>query len=72
MNLNSRTHEQINQLKSREDGRVESDGRPLQAMPLPSLPLIELDVQISRIRPSCRPFVIGLEIPVLADIDSET
>ncbi len=53
-------------------GRVESDGRPLQAMPLPSLPLIEPDVQISRIRLSCRPFVIGLEIPVLADIDSET
>ena len=52
--------------------RVESDGRPLQATPLPSLPLIEPDVQISRIRLSCRPFVIGLELPVLADIDSGT
>ena len=44
----------------------------MQATPLPSLPLIEPDVQISRIRLSCRPFIIGLELPVLADIDSGT
>jgi transposase-like protein len=34
-------------------GRVESNGRRLQAMPFPLLPLVEPDVRFSRIRLSC-------------------
>jgi len=47
--------------------RVESNGRLL---PAPLLPLVEPDVRISRIRLSCKHFVIGVEVQVLVDIGS--
>lgn len=50
-----------------ETSRVESNGRLL---PVPLLPLVEPDVQISRIRLSCKHFVIGVEVLVLLDIGS--
>ena len=37
----------------KETSRVESDGWLLQATPFPSLPLVEPDMQFSRIRLSC-------------------
>ena len=49
------------------DGRVESNGR---LSPAPLLPLVEPDVRISRIRLSCKHFVIGVEVLVLLDIGS--
>jgi hypothetical protein len=53
-----------------EDGttkgsRVESNGR---LSPVTLHPLVELDVQISRIRLSCKHFVRGAEVPILANI----
>ncbi len=52
--------------------RVESDGRLLQATPFPSLPLVEPDMQISRIRLSCEHFVIGAEVRACVDIGNDS
>jgi len=47
--------------------RVESNGR---LSPVPLLPLVEPDVRISRIRLSCKHFVRGAVVPILANIGS--
>jgi hypothetical protein len=48
-----------------EYSRVESNGR---LAPVPLLPLVEPDVRISRIRLSCKQFIIGVEVRVAGDI----
>jgi len=50
-----------------ETSRVESNGR---LSPVPLLPLVKPDVRISRIRLSCKYFVIGVEVQFLGDIGS--
>jgi hypothetical protein len=47
--------------------RVESNGR---LSPIPLLPLVKPDVQISRIRLSCKYFGIGAEVQDSGDIGS--
>ena len=51
----------------KKTSRVESNGR---LSPAPLLPLVEPDVQISRIRLSCKYFVIGVEVQGAGDIGS--
>jgi len=49
--------------------RVESDGRLLR---LSALPLVEPDVRISRIRLSCKHFIMGESVPTFQDTGSDS